>query len=282
MYSDILVRRVFLSGLVTIYCGHCMPSSLLSRATETDALIVCINGVVLAMNLMLLPLTLQVASSGTSIFLAMLLLGIALDKVYVLLSLVSTLPLDIMSHVGFIVPLIMISSTVQGFQKAAEQKIARKGWLHALTAIFVTSGCALFAYTVLSLFIQQGECVAIVGDVATCACTRMYWSQGFLAPTNCTWEKIETFECHHATVMKDSQVYSQMLALQSVNVSDSMLTSIPRHVYLAANASSIDISGTKVCEVPWLGFESLKVVQSSPCVTKANWSDMGLRDISFK
>ena len=111
-----------------------------------------------------------------------------------------------MSHVGFIVPLIMISSTVQGFQKAAEQKIARKGWLHALTAIFVTSGCALFAYTVLSLFIQQGECVAIVGDVATCACTRMYWSQGFLAPTNCTWEKIETFECHHATVMKDSQV----------------------------------------------------------------------------
>lgn len=46
------------------------------------------------MNLMLLPLTLQVASSGTSIFLAMLLLGIALDKVYVLLSLVSTLPLD--------------------------------------------------------------------------------------------------------------------------------------------------------------------------------------------
>ena len=160
-----------------------MPSSLLSRATETDALIVCINGVVLAMNLMLLPLTLQVASSGTSIFLAMLLLGIALDKVYVLLSLVSTLPLDIMSHVGFIVPLIMNSSTVQGFQKAAEQKIARKGWLHALTAIFVTSGCALFAYTVLSLFIQQGECVAIVGDVATCAYTRMYLSQGFLAPT---------------------------------------------------------------------------------------------------
>ena len=183
MYSDILVRRVFLSGLVTIYCGHCMPSSLLSRATETDALIVCINGVVLAMNLMLLSLTLQVASSGTSIFLAMLLLGIALDKVYVLLSLVSTLPLDIMSHVGFIVPLIMISSTVQGFQKAAEQKIARKGWLHALTAIFVTSGCALFAYTMLSLFIQQGECVAIVGDVVTCAYTRMYWSQGFLAPT---------------------------------------------------------------------------------------------------
>ena len=45
-------------------------SSLLSRATETDALIVCINGVVLAMNLMLLSLTLQVASSGTSIFLA--------------------------------------------------------------------------------------------------------------------------------------------------------------------------------------------------------------------
>ena len=72
-----------------------MPSSLLSRATETDALIVCINGVVLAMNLMLLSLTLQVASSGTSIFLAMLLLEIALDKVYVLLSLVSTLPLDI-------------------------------------------------------------------------------------------------------------------------------------------------------------------------------------------
>ena len=82
--------------------------------------------------------------------------------------------------------------------------------------------------------------------------------------------------------MKDSQVYSQMLALQSLKVSDSMLTSIPRHVYLAANASSIDISGTMVCEVPWLGFESLKVVQSSPCVTKANWSDMGLRDISFK
>ena len=46
--SDILVRRVFLSGLVTIYCGHCMPSSLLSRATETDALIVCMNEVVLA------------------------------------------------------------------------------------------------------------------------------------------------------------------------------------------------------------------------------------------
>ena len=56
-------------ALVTIYCGHCMPSSLLFRATETDALIVCINGVVLAMNLMLLPLTLQVASSSTSIFL---------------------------------------------------------------------------------------------------------------------------------------------------------------------------------------------------------------------
>ena len=93
-----------------------MPSSLLSRATETDALIVCINGVVLAMNLMLLPLTLQVASSGTSIFLAMLLLGIALDKVYVLLSLVSTAPSDVMSHLGFVVPLIMISSTVQGFQ----------------------------------------------------------------------------------------------------------------------------------------------------------------------
>ena len=103
-------------ALVTIYCGHCMPSSLLSRATETDALIVCINGVVLAMNLMLLPLTLQVASSsGTSIFLAMLLLEIELDKGYVLLSLVSTLPLDIMSHLGFIVPLIMISSTVQGY-----------------------------------------------------------------------------------------------------------------------------------------------------------------------
>ena len=141
-----------------------------------------------------------------------------------------------MSHVGFIVPLIMISSTVQGFQKAAEQKIARKGWLHALTAIFVTSGCALFAYTMLSLFIQQGECVAIVGDVATCAYT----------------------------------VYSQMLALQSVNASDSMLTSIPRHVYLAAKVSSVDISGTKICEVPWLGIESLKVVRSSPCMTKAN------------
>ena len=61
-----------------------------------------------------------------------------------------------------------------------------------------------------------------------------------------------------------------------------MLTSIPRHVYLAAKVSSIDISGTKVCEVPRLGFESLKVVRSSPCVTKANWSGMGLRDISFK
>jgi len=180
VYSDILVRRVFLSGLVTIYCGHCMPSSLLSRATETDALIVCINGVVLAMNLMLLPLTLQVASSSTSIFLAMLLLEFEL---FFFRSCQHCHWMDIMSHLGFIVPLIMISSTVQGFQKAAEQKIARKGWLHALTAIFVTSGCALFAYTMLSLFIQQGECVAIVGDVATCAYTRMYWSQGFLAPT---------------------------------------------------------------------------------------------------
>ena len=72
--------------------------------------------------------------------------------------------------------------------------------------------------------------------------------------------------------MKDSQVYSEMLALQSVNVSCSMLTSITRHLFLAPKASSIDISGTKVCEVPCLGFESLKVVRSSPCVTKANWS----------
>ena len=55
-------------GLVTIYWG---TACHLLRATETDALIVCINGVVLAMNLMLLPLTLQVASSGTSIFLTM-------------------------------------------------------------------------------------------------------------------------------------------------------------------------------------------------------------------
>ena len=71
------------------------------------------------------------------------------------------------------------------------------------------------------------------------------------------------------TVMKDSQVYSQMLAPQSVNVSDSMLTSIPRHVYLAANASSIDISGTKVCEVPWLGFESLRGCSQQPMCDKS-------------
>ena len=231
----LMSQRMCLHACMEFFELAVQSSSLLSRATETDALIVCINEVVLAMNLMLLPLTLQVASSGTSIFLAMLLLEIELDKVYVLLSLVSTLPLDIMSHLGFIVPLIMISSTVQGFQKVAEQNIGRNGWLHALTAVFVTSGCALFAYTMLSLFIQQGECVAIIGDVATCAYPRIYWSQGFLAPTNCTWETVETFECHDVTVMKDSQVYSEMLALQSINASGSMLTSIPRHVYRAAH-----------------------------------------------
>ena len=217
----LMSQRMCLHACMEFFELAVQSSSLLSRATETDALIVCINEVVLAMNLMLLPLTLQVASSGTSIFLAMLLLEIELDKVYVLLSLVSTL--------------IMISSTVQGFQKVAEQNIGRNGWLHALTAVFVTSGCALFAYTMLSFFIQQGECVAIIGDVATCAYPRIYWSQGFLAPTNCTWETVETFECHHATVMKESQVYSEMLALQSINASGSMLTSIPRHVYRAAH-----------------------------------------------
>ena len=121
----------------------------------------------------------------------------------------------------------------------------------------MTSGCALFAYTVLSLFIQQGECVAIVGDGQLARAPACTGRKDSLRRQIVRGEKIETFECHHATVMKDSQVYSQMLGLQSVNVSDSMLTSIPRHVYLAANASSIDISGTKVCEVPWLGFESI-------------------------
>ena len=127
-------------------------SSLLSRATETDALIVCINGVVLAMNLMLLSLTLQVASSGTSIFLA---IGQSVRSSFARVNIA----------IGYYEPRWLYRAS----DKVAEQKIARNGWLHALTAIFVTSGCALFAYTMLSLFIQQGECVAIVGDVAPCA-----------------------------------------------------------------------------------------------------------------
>ena len=131
-------------------------SSLLSRATETDALIVCINGVVLAMNLMLLSLTLQVASSGTSIFLA---IGQSVRSSFARVNIA----------IGYYEPRWLYRAS----DKVAEQKIARNGWLHALTAIFVTSGCALFAYTMLSLFIQHGECVAII---------------------------------HHATVMKDSQV----------------------------------------------------------------------------
>ena len=89
----------------------------------------------------------------------------------------------------------------------------------ALDKVYVLLSCQHCHWILLSFFSQEAECVAIIGDVATCAYPRIYWSQGFLAPTSCTWETVETFECHHATVMKDSQVYSEMLALQSVNVS---------------------------------------------------------------
>ena len=102
-------------------------SSLLSRATETDALIVCINGVVLAMNFMLLPLTLRVASLALAYFCDAALKVLwtkctfYFARVYITIGYYESPWLCRTSD--------HVSSTVQGFQKVAEQKIARNGWL---------------------------------------------------------------------------------------------------------------------------------------------------------
>ena len=77
-------------------------ASLTASAATTDASLIVAHAIILAANIIAVPWLLWIATYHAEYLLAALIVEIIIDKSYIILSLVSKVPSNEFSHLGFI------------------------------------------------------------------------------------------------------------------------------------------------------------------------------------
>eukprot|EP00949_MAST-11_sp_MAST-11-sp1_P004853 g4853.t1 len=259
--------------------------SLISSAPSTDAALVVMHALIIAVNIMMVPSLLWISLRRKGCLLPALMLKIAIDHMYLVLSLFSDPPREVLGHLGFLVPPLVVTVTIRDFDGVIKQtgKSAlslHRYWERAMVA-YMAIGVSLMVYASITFHIQQAQCTSILGDVARCARPRHYWRNGFLQRTECSLGGIVEIKCDDASDIANTKAYSKMTALTSVNISGSRrISQFPRHIYLARKLSTVDLSGTGVCSIPWLGNPSRVIVDD--CADQAMWANVGLNNLDHE
>ena len=99
----------------------------LTTAAESDAPLVFARSILISANVAVLPLLLLIASERKSLLIHALIFEILLDQGYVVTSLVGSsgtaLKTGVFEHLGFLVPHIMTSFTINGFHNVEKRSL---------------------------------------------------------------------------------------------------------------------------------------------------------------
>ena len=117
------------------------------------------------------------------LFLA-LVVELLIDEAYVIHSLLSTPPTTVLGHTAFLLPIIFSIYSVRTFETIRKRKIpvvVDNIWRVVGYATVMAS--ALLGYVVISFEVQEGICVAELGD-RRCSWPKVYWPQGIFSGTS--------------------------------------------------------------------------------------------------
>eukprot|EP00949_MAST-11_sp_MAST-11-sp1_P004019 g4019.t1 len=279
--SNIYLMYIFAMEVIEIVV---QMLSVISRAKATDAQLVLVHCLLVACNLELLPVLFW--SSRTRqlpLLVTAMALEISFDKGYMLLSLFSSEPGTFFEHIGFLAPSVMTIFTARAFGPMWKRKAPLP--IRHLKLIVVC--CTLLSSSIASYIIiahvnQSTKCTALLGDVAECSSPKLYFENGLFMPLSCGLKFIRRIDCHNAKSIPGTREYEKMVNLEIINVSSSNISSVPWEWAMAPGVRVIDMSNTRICSIPWLGYANLKSVFGSDCLSMANWSHTGLRNIEYE
>ena len=233
-------------------------TSLLSSAATSDALEVAVSAVVIAVNMIALPLTAYVATrcfkSKSNVVAATLAVELIFDKLFTAVavlyrpSTITELNLSVVDqisrHGGCLIPALMTFLDVEDALTLSEQSskkddseiteasastsgaITKSTFIIKIGAsLSIIGGLLLGTYSIYSFNTQNDICYETLGNVIACARPRLYWSKGFLNSTNCAFDTIETMNCREGIMKNKTRLpdaidaYSQMSKLTIINVS---------------------------------------------------------------
>ena len=233
-------------------------TSLLSSAATSDALEVTVSAVVIAVNMIALPLTAYVATrcfkSKSNVVAATLAVELIFDKLFTAVavlyrpSTITELNLSVVDqisrHGGCLIPALMTFLDVEDALTLSEQSskkddseiteasastsgaITKSTFIIKIGAsLSIIGGLLLGTYSIYSFNTQNDICYETLGNVIACARPRLYWSKGFLNSTNCAFDMIETMNCREGIMKNKTRLpdaidaYSQMSKLTIINVS---------------------------------------------------------------
>eukprot|EP00949_MAST-11_sp_MAST-11-sp1_P000010 g10.t1 len=234
---------------------------------------------------MIVPSLLWISLHRKRYLLPALMLKLAIDHMYLVLGLFSDPPREVLEHLGFLVPTLVVTVTIRDFdgvigQTGKSALLLHRYWKRAMVACMAI-GVSLAVYALIAFQVQLAQCTSVLGDVARCARPRHYWRHGFFQGTDCSLGNIVEIKCDDASDIANTKVYTKMTALTSVNISGSRrISQFPRHIHLARKLSTVDLSGTGVCSIPWLGIPSRVIVDD--CADQAVWANVGLNNLDHE
>ena len=69
-------------------------------------------------------------------------------------------------------------------------------WVRRISAgSIVVFGVTLMVFAATRFHGQESECVQNLGPIARCARPKLYFHDGFTAPTGCAFDQVEAFDC---------------------------------------------------------------------------------------
>eukprot|EP00949_MAST-11_sp_MAST-11-sp1_P001696 g1696.t1 len=157
-------------------------ATLFSRASQADAAIVIRHTVLISCNIVMLPTLMGTAMFKEEWLFLALVVELLIDEAYVIHSLLSTPPTTVLGHTAFLLPIIFSIYSVRTFETIRKRKIpvvVDNIWRVVGYAAVMAS--ALLGYVVISFEVQEGICVAELGDIARCSWPKVYWPQGIFS-----------------------------------------------------------------------------------------------------
>ena len=254
-------------------------TSLISSAHRKDVALVVVHAVLISTNVALMPLLIWISTHYTTSLLYILIAEILFDKGYIVLSIMGEAAPQGIEHVGLLMPVVMTAFTVQVFREAHKRETPIR--VRGLRCIVVLGGCvgaALASYTCITYVVQANACHAEVGDVVECMRPRYYWSAGFFGPMSCGYPNVSEITCAGIVHIPETDAYRAMQGLKRINISGPDVKTVPWQWSLT-KATSIDISRTRVCDIPWILQPRLEKLLIPACSISANWSGRGIRSL---
>ncbi len=177
--------------------------SLVQSAQRTRAEVILIRSALIGLNLIALPLLTWCSVRRKLSMSVILIAEIVVDKLFLLLAVYHEVRLDLINHISFLFPALMITFSIEKIQRAKKVEVSVK-CLGFGCGLWVSSGCAFIAYVFLQYSQQASSCISEFGSVASSFEPKLYWSNGLFGGTSCGLPWVHTIACTESCQLKST------------------------------------------------------------------------------